>query len=167
METSSKLLRLLDRSPYLSQREIAKNLKVSLGTVNYCLKALVDSGALKVERFKESPSKTKYLYLLTPKGIQEKTLITARFLKLKRKEYERLNDEIQDLEAALSEDDQSWPKKYWNESCIMKSIVQSNAAFYLDFTPQFTRECGSLPGLQNRINFLMRREITAPTESPK
>ena len=112
LETSSKLLRLLDRSPYLSQREIAKNLKVSLGTVNYCLKALIESGALKVERFKESPSKTKYLYILTPKGIREKTLITARFLKLKRKEYERLNDEIEDLEAALSEDDQAWPKKY-------------------------------------------------------
>ena len=112
METSSKLLRLLDRSPYLSQREIAKNIKVSLGTENYCLKSLVDSGALKIERFKESPSKTKYLYLLTPKGIKEKTLITKRFLKLKRKEYERLNDEIEDLAAALSEEEQSWPKKY-------------------------------------------------------
>jgi EPS-associated MarR family transcriptional regulator len=112
IETSSKLLRLLDRSPFLSQREIAKNLKVSVGTVNYCLKALTDSGALKVERFKETPSKTKYLYLLTPKGIKEKTRITGRFLKLKRKEYERLNDEIEDLEAALSEDDQSWSKKY-------------------------------------------------------
>ena len=112
LETSSKLLRLLDQSPYLSQREIAKNLKVSLGTVNYCLKALVDSGALKVERFKESPSKNKYLYLLTPRGIREKTLITARFLKLKRKEYERLNGEIADLEAALSEDDYSSHKNY-------------------------------------------------------
>ena len=112
LETSGKLLRLLDRSPYLSQREIAKNLKVSLGTVNYCLKALVESGALKVERFKDSPRKTKYLYLLTPAGVREKTLITARFLKLKRKEYERLNDEIEDLEAALSREEQSWPKKY-------------------------------------------------------
>ena len=112
LETSGKLLRLLDRSPYLSQREIAKNLKVSLGTVNYCLKALVESGALKVERFKESPSKTKYLYLLTPRGVREKTSITARFLKLKRKEYERLNDEIEDLEAALSREEKSWPKKY-------------------------------------------------------
>ena len=112
LETSSKLLRLLDRSPYLSQREIAKNLKVSLGTVNYCLKELSKSGALKVERFKESKNKTKYLYILTPKGLREKTFMTARFLKLKRKEYERLNDEIEDLEAALSEDDQTWPKKY-------------------------------------------------------
>ena len=111
LETSSKLLRLLDRSPYLSQREIAKNLKVSLGTVNYCLKELSKSGALKVERFKESKNKTKYLYILTPKGLREKTYMTARFLKLKRKEYERLNDEIEDLEAALSEDDQAWPKK--------------------------------------------------------
>jgi MarR family transcriptional regulator, temperature-dependent positive regulator of motility len=110
LETSSKLLRLLDRSPFLSQREIAKNLKVSVGTVNYCLKALADSGALKVERFRASPSKTKYFYVLTPKGIKEKTLVTERFLKLKRKEYERLNDEIEDLEAALSEEEQSWPK---------------------------------------------------------
>jgi len=79
LETSGKLLRLLDRSPYLSQREIAKNLKVSLGTVNYCLKALVESGALKVEQFKESPSKTKYLYLLTPREIREKPLLRLGF----------------------------------------------------------------------------------------
>lgn len=112
LETSSKLLRLLDRAPYLSQREIAKTLRVSLGTVNYCLKELAESGALKVERFKESKNKTKYLYILTPKGLREKTYMTARFLKLKRKEYERLNDEIEDLEAALSAEDQAWPKKY-------------------------------------------------------
>lgn len=103
LETASKLLRLLDQAPYLSQREIANTLKVSLG-------------AVKVERFKESKNKTKYLHLLTPKGLREKTLMTAQFLKLKRKEYERLNDEIEYLEAALSGNDQSWSKKYQNDN---------------------------------------------------
>lgn len=116
LETASKLLRLLDQTPYLSQREIANTLKVSLGTVNYCLKELAESGAVKVERFKESKNKIKYLYLLTPKGLREKTLMTAQFLKLKRKEYERLNDEIEHLEAALSGNDQSWSEKYQKDS---------------------------------------------------
>ena len=116
LETASKLLRLLDQAPYLSQREIANTLKVSLGTVNYCLKELAESGAVKVQRYKESKNKIKYLYLLTPRGLREKTLMTAQFLKLKRKEYERLNDEIEHLEAALSGNDQSWSEKYQNDS---------------------------------------------------
>ena len=116
LETASKLLHLLDQAPYLSQREIASTLKVSLGTVNYCLKELVESGAMKVERYKESKNKIKYLYLLTPRGLREKTLMTAQFLKLNRKEYERLNDEIEHLEAALSGNDQSWSEKYQNDN---------------------------------------------------
>ena len=75
----------------VSQREIAKKLVFSTGKVNYCLKALVDIGFIKIKNFHNSNKKLDYAYILTPKGIQEKTAITKQFIIKKKQEYDKLN----------------------------------------------------------------------------
>jgi len=102
-EMTYKLLKLIEDKPQLSQRKIAKHMGVSLGKVNYCIKALVDRGLLKGRDFYKHKSKKEYFYLLTPKGVEEKTLVTYRFLKRKLAEYERIKVEIKRLkgEAAI------------------------------------------------------------------
>ena len=85
----------------MSQRQIADELGVSLGGVNYCLKALAEIGWIKVGNFAKSGHKLGYLYLLTPQGVREKTEITASFLAKKRLEYEALRKEIARLEEEL------------------------------------------------------------------
>src|SRR3954464_6289765 len=79
-EVRYKLLKLLEPNPQLSQREVAKELGISLWKVNYCLQALVDKGWIKATNFKNSRNKTAYMYLLTPRGFDEKARVTARFL---------------------------------------------------------------------------------------
>jgi EPS-associated MarR family transcriptional regulator len=96
-EVRYKLLKLLEPNPHLSQREVAKELGISLGKVNYCLRALVDKGWIKAANFKNSSNKTAYMYLLTPRGIDAKTRVTARFLQRKVREYEALRTEIEQL----------------------------------------------------------------------
>jgi len=88
------ILRKISKNPNLSQREIADKLGLSLGKVNYCLLALKKKGLLKIENFKKSENKIKYLYVLTPKGISEKTKLTLRFMKTKMIEYDELKKEI-------------------------------------------------------------------------
>ena len=78
----------------MSQREVARNLGMSLGKVNFCLQALVQKGMLKATNFKNSQHKAAYMYFLTPRGIEEKTQVTARFLQQKMREYEELRAEI-------------------------------------------------------------------------
>jgi len=90
-----QVLRLLQQDPSSSQREIATALGISLGGVNYCLNALVEKGHIKIRNFKSSNDKRKYVYLLTPKGIAEKTTLTGRFLQRKMREYEALKAEIE------------------------------------------------------------------------
>ena len=104
-ESHYKLLKLLEANPEASQREIANELGVSLGKVNYCLKALIDKGHVKAENFRKSNNKAAYLYLLTPKGIQAKARITANYLQHKLEEYDALRAEIEELrsEVELSE----------------------------------------------------------------
>ena len=97
-ETHLKVLRLLEGDPRLSQREVSEALGVSLGKVNFCLKALVDKGLIKVKSFRKSQNKLAYAYLLTPSGIAEKSALTARFLKHKMAEYEHLQAEIAALQ---------------------------------------------------------------------
>lgn len=92
-----KILKLVEADPGISQRELACQLGISLGKVNYCLKALVDVGVLKVGNFRNNKNKLAYMYLLTPRGIEEKASITMRFLKHKLKEYESLQAEIEEL----------------------------------------------------------------------
>ena len=89
-----KLLRKIDNDPKISQRDLSSELGVSLGKINYCLRELQKKGLIKVQNFKNNKEKFKYLYLLTPKGIVEKTKITLRFMKIKMREYDELNDEI-------------------------------------------------------------------------
>jgi MarR family transcriptional regulator, temperature-dependent positive regulator of motility len=93
-DTQFQALRLLQTSPQLNQREIARALGVSLGTVNYCLKALLDKGWIKMQNFMGSKNKLAYSYLLTPQGISEKAELTTRFLQRKVAEYEKLQAEI-------------------------------------------------------------------------
>lgn len=93
-----RILKLLENNPTASQREIARELEVSLGRVNYCLQALVEKGLIKVNNFRQNESKRAYLYYLTPKGVQEKTKVTVRFLKAKLDEYESLKREVAQLQ---------------------------------------------------------------------
>ncbi|MBX9675355.1 MAG: MarR family EPS-associated transcriptional regulator [Methylotenera sp.] len=92
-----KILKILEANPEISQRDLARELEISLGRVNFCLKALIDVGLLKATNFRNSQNKLAYMYLLTPKGIEEKSVITARFLKLKLQEYANLQVEIEEL----------------------------------------------------------------------
>ncbi len=102
-EIHLKVLRLLQDSPQLNQREMAEALGVSLGKTNYCLKALMDKGYVKMQNFMSSHNKLAYSYLLTASGIKEKTLLTSRFLKRKVAEYESLKKEIETLKLEIDE----------------------------------------------------------------
>ena len=106
-ETHLKVLRLLEGNPRLSQREVSEALGVSLGKTNFCLKALIDKGLIKVLSFRKSQNKLAYAYLLTPKGIAEKSVITARFLKRKMAEYEHLQTEISALQIEVNSEQAS------------------------------------------------------------
>jgi EPS-associated MarR family transcriptional regulator len=92
-----KILKILEQNPKISQRYLARELGASLGRTNYCLKALIKVGLLKVTNFRNNRNKLTYIYLLTPSGIKEKSLITERFLKSKLQEYEALEAEINEL----------------------------------------------------------------------
>jgi EPS-associated MarR family transcriptional regulator len=96
-EVSYRLLKLLEPNPRLSQRQVAQELGFSLGKVNYCLKSLVDKGWIKAANFKNSRNKTAYMYLLTPRGIEEKTRVTVQFLQTRMREYEALRSEIKQI----------------------------------------------------------------------
>jgi len=102
-ESQLRLLRLLQRNPEASQRELAAELGISLGKTNYCLRALVDRGLIKARNFKNSQNKWAYFYLLTPKGVEEKTRVTLRFLARKQREYVELEAEIEELQREARE----------------------------------------------------------------
>ena len=89
------LLRKIDNKSQSSQRELAKNLGFSLGKLNYCLKALKDKGLVKIKNFEKNPNKINYIYVLTPKGIAQKTKLTINFMKRKLQEYDELKSEIE------------------------------------------------------------------------
>lgn len=97
-EITYRLLKSIEENPSQSQRDLSQSLGVSLGKLNYCLKALVDKGWVKVRNFKENPNKAGYLYLLTPHGVEAKAKVTVRFLKRKMDEYERIKQEIAHLQ---------------------------------------------------------------------
>jgi EPS-associated MarR family transcriptional regulator len=93
-EIRYRLLKYLEEHPTATQRQVATALGVSIGKANYCLKALVEKGWVKVRNFRNSNHKAAYLYVLTPRGIEEKIAVTCAFLRRKRDEYDRLADEI-------------------------------------------------------------------------
>ena len=84
------VLRKINSNPNISQRDLAKELNLSLGKINYCLKALKSKGLVKIQNFKKSKNKMGYAYILTPRGISTKTKITINFMKKKMREYEEL-----------------------------------------------------------------------------
>lgn len=92
-----KLMRLIEANPELSQRDIARELGISLGKVNYCLRALIERGWIKVNNFTNSQNKAAYMYLLTPRGFEQKATLTVRFLQKKMVEYELLRSEIRQM----------------------------------------------------------------------
>jgi EPS-associated MarR family transcriptional regulator len=101
-DTNFRIMRLLQENPELSQRDLADKLGMSLGGLNYCLKALIDKGFVKLDNFQNSKHKLKYVYALTPAGISQKVAMTGRFLKRKMEEYEALKEEIKELKAEMS-----------------------------------------------------------------
>jgi EPS-associated MarR family transcriptional regulator len=103
-EITYRLLKSIEENPTQSQRELSRSLGVSLGKLNYCLKALVDKGWVKARNFKENPNKTGYLYLLTPSGVEAKAKVTVKFLKRKMDEYERMKVEIARLQQETDTD---------------------------------------------------------------
>jgi EPS-associated MarR family transcriptional regulator len=90
------LLRKIEDKPKSSQRELAKDLGFSLGKLNYCLRAIKNKGLIKIGNFGNNPNKLNYIYILTPRGIAEKTSLTINFMKRKMKEYDELKSELED-----------------------------------------------------------------------
>jgi EPS-associated MarR family transcriptional regulator len=101
-DTYFRVLRMLQDNPDMTQREIAERLGISTSGLNYCLKALIDKGWIKVQNFRQSKNKFGYIYVLTPQGIAEKAMLTGRFLKRKLTEYERLQAEIEALKVEMN-----------------------------------------------------------------
>ncbi len=118
-----KILKIVESNPAVSQRQLARELGISLGKTNYCLKALVEKGLLKASNFRNSKNKLAYAYKLTPKGIEEKASVTMRFLKKKMQEYEKLQQEIDELR-----------KESVNSATPSKSIADQASREYQDET---------------------------------
>jgi EPS-associated MarR family transcriptional regulator len=98
-----RILKKLEVKPETSQRELARELGISLGKANYCLKALIEKGMVKANNFQDSQNKRGYIYLITPTGVEEKARITLRFLKSKIAEYEALQHEIKKLQWEVAQ----------------------------------------------------------------
>lgn len=103
-EVRFRVMRAIAQNPKMSQRDLASELGVSLGGINYCINALIAKGAVKVENFRASDSKRRYAYVLTPQGVTEKARMTGRFLQRKMREYEALKAEIAGLQGEMAED---------------------------------------------------------------
>ncbi len=106
-EVRYRLLQRLARDPAVSQRELAGELGVSVGKINYCLQALIEKGHVKFDNFRRNPDKRHYAYLLTPTGIEAKAWATVQFLRRKRAEYETIRAEIEALQAELAQQEPS------------------------------------------------------------
>ena len=100
-DTHFRIMRTLQENPDLTQRELADHLGMSVGGLNYCLRALIDKGFVKMQNFQNSKNKFKYVYLLTPHGVAEKVALTNRFLRRKMEEYEALKEEIKVLKSEV------------------------------------------------------------------
>jgi len=101
-DTYFRVLRMLQNNPDMTQREIAEKLGISTSGLNYCLKALIDKGWVKVQNFSQSKNKFGYIYVLTPQGIAEKAMLAGSFLIRKMTEYEQLQAEIEALKVEMS-----------------------------------------------------------------
>lgn len=106
-ENNFRVMKLLQDNPDMTQRELAQKLGISLGGLNFCLKALIDKGWVKMHNFSQSKNKFGYVYLLTPVGMTEKALLTTRFLKRKMQEYQDLKVEIAALKIDVAQADKA------------------------------------------------------------
>ena len=104
-DTYFRVMRILQSNPDLTQRELAEKLDVSVGCLNYCLKALMEKGCIKMLNFAHSKNKFGYVYVLTPRGIAQKATLTGSFLKRKMDEYETLKLEIETLQREIRSSD--------------------------------------------------------------
>jgi EPS-associated MarR family transcriptional regulator len=96
-----RVFQMISKNPQMTSREIAKRIGISNGSAYYLLTSLIDKGFVKLSNFKQNSQKKNYSYLLTPKGIREKSLITSKFLVRKKREYEMLKEEINSLEESI------------------------------------------------------------------
>jgi EPS-associated MarR family transcriptional regulator len=96
-----RVFQIISKNPQMTTREIAQKVRISNGSAYYLLTSLIDMGFVKLSNFKESSQKVKYSYLLTPKGIREKSMVTSKFLSRKKQEYELLKKEIIELERDI------------------------------------------------------------------
>lgn len=102
-----RILRLIEQNPEISQRQLSREVGISLGKLNYCIQALVEKGEVKIKNFRVSPNKLQYAYLLTPAGIAAKASLTAGFLRRKQAEYDALKAEIEELSRELDPEERS------------------------------------------------------------
>ena len=109
-DTAFRIMRILQEDPDLTQRELAEKLGMSSSGLNYCLKALMERGLVKMANFSNSKNKFGYVYLLTPAGIAEKVALTRRFLQRKMAEYEKLREEIEALQLEGNPPRSIWPQ---------------------------------------------------------
>lgn len=100
-EIRYRLFKLLEDDPNLTQRQMAEKMGISLGKFNYCLKELVQKGFVKINRFTSSNNKAAYMYILTPKGIEQKTKVTVNFLNRKMQEYEEIKKQITEIKKEV------------------------------------------------------------------
>ena len=104
-------LKLLQENPGVTQRTLAKEVGINVSSINFCLKALVEKGWIKMGNFSKNPEKLGYAYLLTPTGVAEKAALTRRFLQRKMAEYEKLRGEIEALQLEAGQPSPSAPVK--------------------------------------------------------
>ena len=97
-------LKALHKNPGVTQRSLAKEVGINVSSINFCLKALVEKGWIKIGNFSKNPDKLSYAYLLTPTGVAEKALLSRRFLQRKMVEYEKLREEIEALQLEAEPD---------------------------------------------------------------
>jgi EPS-associated MarR family transcriptional regulator len=102
-EIRFRLLKILSRNPNFTQREMSREMGISLGKINYCLAELAKKGLIKINRFKDADNKLQYLYKLTPKGLEVKAGLTVSFLKLKMFEYDEIKKQIHELAREAQE----------------------------------------------------------------
>jgi EPS-associated MarR family transcriptional regulator len=101
IDTDYTVLKILKDNPAMTQRQLSKELGLSLGKTNYVLHALIDKGLMKLSNFKRSNNKVGYLYTLTPEGVEEKSILAKNFLERKSDQYNRLKKEIETLKSEL------------------------------------------------------------------
>lgn len=103
VDSEYNILKILQKNPNLSQREVAKEMGLSLGKTNYIIHALIEKGLIKLSNFRRSDNKIAYLYLLTPKGVAERSILAKAFLERKINAFEKLQSEIKNLKREIND----------------------------------------------------------------